>query len=322
MSLTTGLKSLVLAAAVALSGCASVLEFDDALAVAPYRIDDNGRIVIDVHVNGRGPFDFVLDSASSISAVFERMRNNMGLEPVPGKAVIIHGAVASGQFPLLEVDRLAVGDEAWADPRIVALPAKTGASASTDGLLGVDFLRHYAIGFSTRDRVVRLYPPDIVAERAYRGWSSIPLLPESIGGSEVELYFLEIEIAGQKIRAMFDLGAGFSVINWAGARSLGITRSQVREEYVLSGALESERVTATLVANRLRTAGVVWRNEELSIADFEIFETLMLTDSPAAILGAGLFTQRDFVIDFVRNRLLVRTGMDEISAPGQEAARP
>ena len=51
-----------------------------------------------------------------------------------------------------------------------------------------------------------------------------------------------------------------------------------------------------------------------SIADLELFETLMLRDSPAVILGAGLFTQRDFVIDFVRNRLLVKVAMDEASA--------
>jgi hypothetical protein len=32
------------------------------------------------------------------------------------------------------------------------------------------------------------------------------------------------------------------------------------------------------------------------------------------ILGSGLFNQRDFIIDFVRNRLLVKASMDEVAA--------
>ena len=37
---------------------------------------------------------------------------------------------------------------------------------------------------------------------------------------------------------------------------------------------------------------------------------------PCAILGAGLFTQRDFIIDFARSRLLVKIAMDETDALG------
>jgi hypothetical protein len=58
------------------------------------------------------------------------------------------------------------------------------------------------------------------------------------------------------------------------------------------------------------------------IADLEIFETFMLGDSPAAILGASLFTRRDFFIDFVRSRLLVNVAMDEVDAIGSTDTTP
>jgi hypothetical protein len=50
----------------------------------------------------------------------------------------------------------------------------------------------------------------------------------------------------------------------------------------------------------------------------------MLNGKPAVILGAGLFTQRDFVIDFVRSRLLVNVAMDEAdqSDPGNQEPTP
>ena len=305
------LSGLGLAAVFALAGCAGVLDVDDALAIAPYHIEESGRVVVEARVNGQGPFDFALDTGSSISAVFDELRDDLALESIPGITVIIHGAIASGRFSLLDIDRLEVGGETWADPRIVSLPGKTAAGASIDGLLGVDFLRQYAVGFSTRDRVVRLYPPDLVARRSYRGWASVPLKAKPFGESGAALYFIDIEIDGWKIPAVFDLGAGLNMINWAGARSLSSIPPERRGDDQISGALESSSDVAWLEADEVKTASVRWRNERFLTADLEIFETLMLRDSPTVILGAGLFTQRDFVIDFAQSRLLVKVAMDE-----------
>lgn len=311
-------KSLGLAAVFALSGCASVLDLDDALAIAPYHVEGNGRIVIEARVNGHGPFDFALDTAATVSAIFHELRDELELEPIPGPAVIVHGTVATGGFSLLNVGHLEIGHETWADPRIVSLPGKTAASASIDGLLGVDFLRRYAIGFSTSDRVVRLYPPNLVARRSYRGWASIPLEAKPVREGGAALYFFDVQIDGRKMPAVFDLGAGLNIVNRTGARSLGIVPLRQRHNDQISGVLESLPVAGWFDAEEVTTAGIRWRNERFSIVDLDIFETLLLHDRPAVILGAGLFTQRDFVIDFVRSRLLIRVAMDEVPANNYE----
>lgn len=300
----------------ALCGCASVLDQDNALAIAPYHIEKSGRIVVEARVDDQGPFRFALDTGSSISVIFDELRYKLELETVPGKAVIIHGAVASGRFPLLDVDRIEIGREVWADPRIASLPGETAAGASIDGILGVDFLRRYAVGFSTRDRVIRLYSPHLVAGRSYRGWASVPLKSEPVAESGAALYFFEIELDGRTIPAVFDLGAGPNVINWPAANILGISRAGSRGDDLFSGVLESMRNVVRLKAEEVTTARIRWRNEVFLIADLEVFATLMMGDTPAAILGAGLFTQRDFVIDFVRSRLLVKVAMDEVDEPG------
>ena len=305
------LNSLIAAVLLALSGCAGVLDLDGALAVTPYRIEENGRIVIEARVNSKGPFNFALDTGASISAVFERLNDKLELERIPGKVVIVHGVVSSGTFPILDVDRLEVGREVWSNPRIVLLPGVTDAGKGVDGVLGIDFLQRFAVGFSTRDRVVRLYPPELVARRSYRGWASVPLEFERVGERGAALYFMAIEIDGHTIPALFDLGAGLNMINWVGARSLGIDPRDVRRETEVSGALEDERQIAGFVAAEVTTASIRWRNESFSIADLAILEKLMLDGSPVVILGAGLFTQRDFVIDFARRRLLVNVEMKE-----------
>jgi predicted aspartyl protease len=320
-SVKPNLKIIGLAPVFVLWGCASVLDEDGALAIAPYDIDEKGLIVVEAQVNGQGPFAFALDTGASMSVVFDEVRNTLELEPVPGKTVMIHGVIASGNFPLLNISHLAVGREVWADPRIALLPGETAATAGLDGILGVDFLRRYAVGFSTRDRVIRLYPPDLVARRTYRGWTSIPLEHEYVGDSGAALYFFKIGIGGQRIPALFDLGAGLNLINWAAARSLGLEPVDMRDDDLLAGAIESAPVVARIKFDEVTTGRIRWRDEEFTVTELEILSALMPGRTGFAVLGAELFTQRDFIIDFTRNRLLVNVAMDEENVfPGKDGA--
>ena len=301
-----------LAAVFIFSGCATTLDLDGALTVVPYRIERDGRIVVEAAVNGAGPFEFILDSAATISAVFDRLSDQLSLEIIPGQVVRIRGAVASGEFSLLDVDHLTFGTETWAAPRVVSLPSDSEAAGDLDGVLGVDFLGRYAVFFSAGDRVIRLYPADLVARQSYRGWSSIPLTVRSVSIGGPAVYFIDIEIDGHEIPAVFDLGAGVNMINWKGARSLGVRRPLTGKNQFIVGAIDTMKYLARLDAREVTTAGIRWRNEKFAIADLEIFETLMIADRPTAILGATLFTQRDFIIDFQRNRLLVNVDQQEV----------
>lgn len=309
------LKTLLLAGLLALTGCASTIDRDGALAVVPYRIEGTDRIVLDVMLNDQGPFSFALDTGSSITALFDDLSDELELEVDPKYRATVYGVVASGQFQLFNIDRLQVGSEVWADARVAALPGDTLAGATINGLLGIDFLRQYAVGFSAADRVVRLYPPELVRNRSYRGWASVPLDPVSIGASGAALYFVEVQIGGKNLRALFDLGAGLNIINWAAARSIGLDPVRMRHDEVLSGAVDSTPIVAQFSAGEVSTGRVRWRNEKFSVADAEVFEILPQGDGPLAILGSGFFCQREFIIDFVRNRLLIYIAKDEVNEP-------
>jgi hypothetical protein len=90
----------------------------------------------------------------------------------------------------------------------------------------------------------------------------------------------------------------------------------LRDDELLSGAIASVPVVAHFRIPEVTTGRVRWRNEQFTIADLEIFTTLMHDATPFAILGAVFFTQRDFIIDFTRSRLLVRVAMDETNVFG------
>lgn len=298
-----------------LCGCASTLDEDGALATVPYEINENKGIVVEVRVNDQGPFAFTLDTAASISVIFDELSSKLSLEPVSENVVVIHGLVASGKFPLRNVDQLSVGSEVWIDPVIAAMPGEAVARTGIDGILGVDFLRRYAVGFSIEDRVIRLYPPARLDGRSYRGWTAIPLEVLYVGDTRTALYFFEIDVGGVKMPAIFDLGAGLNMMNWSAANSLGLDPVKLRDDEQVAGAIDSTPIVARIRAREVKTGNVRWKNEEFMIAELEIFTTLMQSATPSAILGAGLFTQRDFIIDFTRNRLLIKTAMREAEDP-------
>ena len=300
-------------AMIGLCGCANILDQNAALATTPYYIEDSGRIVIEAAVNGRGPFEFALDTAASISVIFDELQHALDIEPLEGQEVIIHGAVASNRFPLIRAERISVGSETWIEPRIAAMPKNVHSGSSIDGILGIDFLRRYAVGFSNQPRVVRLYAPDLLRHESYRGWVAIALSPQRVGTTSASLYFFDIGIRQHQVRSVFDLGAGLNVLNWNAAKRFGVRpiAGQAKTDKSVVGVMQNTLNVATFRAEEVETGLVRWHNETFSIADLAIFETLALSAGPAAIVGAGMFTQRDFVIDFVRNRLLVNVAGSE-----------
>jgi len=295
------------------SGCTAPLglESDASLTVVPYTLLPGGRVVVELRLNGQGPFRFAVDTAATGSFLTERARTTLGLPLIPDLTTTVYGAIATGEFPLVEVDRIELGSEVWPAARLIALPSDTSATATLDGVLGADFLRRYSIGLTAADRALRLYDPATIGARAHRGWSEVALTPRIVGRSLEPLHFVEISVEGRSVPALFDLGAGVNVLNPAASEALRLEPILISRRGEFSDAVGSEPVVATLGTQDLRTGSVAWRNETFLIEDLAIFSLLAGEGEPLAILGSGLFTQRDCIIDFARERLLIRWSMSE-----------
>jgi hypothetical protein len=305
------MRTWLLALVLLVTGCTTALEADESLTVVPYSLLPGGRVVVEVRVNGQGPFRFAVDTAATGSFVTERTRATLALTPIPGVTATVYGAIATGQFPVVEVERLELGSELWPSPRLIALPSDTIATATVDGVLGADFLRRYSVGLTATDRALRLYDPETIGGRVHRGWAEIPLTPRVFGNSEEPLHFISVSIEGRTVPALFDLGAGVSVINSAASRELRLEPTRISRRGEFADAVGSEPVVAQLGTQDFRTGAVAWQNETFMIEDLAIFDLLVSEGEPVGILGSGLFTQRDCIIDFARERLLIRWAMDE-----------
>lgn len=270
----------------------------------PHEVGSQGHIIVQAMINDQGPFKFALDTGASISVVFDHARKEAGLDLVGAEKVLVHGMVGIGEFPITTINHLKVGGESWLDARVASLPVGDEISDELDGILGVDFLEKYAVNVSTRDQVVRLYPPPLVSERDYLGWTSVPMRQLSIGSGDASAYTVNLNINGITIPALLDLGAGVNLMNWHAAHAIRVKPKRGSRRKLL-GVIDGVPVIADLDVEKLKIEHLHWRNMNFLISEFAIFEVLDLEHQPVAIVGPGLFKERDFVIDFVRSRLLL-----------------
>ena len=275
------------AALLALSGCAGelVVDRDGALAVIPRQIGDTGHILVDVMLNGRGPFEFALDTGASISVVFERCRSAARIDPAGDETVYLLGVAGAGRYPLGNVARVSIGSETWDDARLALMPSEGPVAERIDGILGLDFLSRYAVHSSRRERVIRLYPRALVAERSFRGWSTIPLIDLHVGAGDLTMPGFDIHIDAERVPALFDLGATVNLMNRSAARRLNITVRRPRDVPEVWGVTGDTQILTELIVRRLRIANMHWRNRTFLIGDFPVFEALGIDSRPAAIAG-------------------------------------
>jgi len=293
----------------AATGCASelVLDTEGALAVIPRRISDTGHIIVETKLNGHGPFQFVIDTGASISVIYEGARAKVGIEPLANIQVHVLGISGSGLFPLGQVAELRVGDELWKNARVALLPDNVPRAMRVDGILGTDFLSQYAVLHSRQDRVLLLYPRELVSDRSYRGWDRISLRNLRVGHGDAAVFVLDMYIDAQHIPAVFDLGAAASLMNRRAVTALDVPVRRPRAMPEFQGVSGSSEVLAELHVWRMRINNSIWRNRIFLVGEFPVFHTLGIDRRPAAIAGADLFGERDFIVDFARQRLLVKS---------------
>ncbi len=297
----------LLVASLFLCACASelVLQRGDALAVIPMEVSDSGHIVVEAVLDGRGPFEFAMDTGASISVVFESTLARAGIEPRGGETVRVIGMTGSGSFPVAVAGSIVVGKEVWANPRVAVLPDSGPEEAGVDGLLGTDFLVRYAVWYSQNDGVLRLYPKDKVEKRTYANWNSLALHELPVGDGDVTLYGFDLFIDARQIPAIFDLGASVNLMNLRAGKLLKASHRSRLEASDIWGVVGTGSGLSEIKAVRLQTSGRFWRNQDFVVGDFPVFEALGIDDRPAALVGTDLFRHRDFIIDFANQRLLV-----------------
>lgn len=251
------------------------------------------RLSVDVQVNGRGPYHFVVDSGADTSAVSVRVARDLQL-PL-GTPVIVNGMTSRDIVDRVKIDQLALGPTTV---RNVQLPALRDADLGSDGLIGIDALVQQRLMMDFEKRSIRvedasvplkIQPGDIViTARRRRG----------------QLILTEVRAGRLKLDAVIDTGSEVTIGNLA-LRDKLLQKNRAKFWTVNAIGVTGKPIALQMaLVDELDLGPVSLRDVPIAFADAPPFRLFGLSDGPALLLGTDILeTFRRVSLDFHARRV-------------------
>jgi hypothetical protein len=264
---------------------------DEALDIGGDDIDARKvetRLSVEVRVNGRGPYQFVVDSGADTSVVGLRIARDLQL-PL-GTPVTLNNMTDRNIVDRVRVDELSLGPSII---RNLQLPALREADLGGAGMIGIDALARQRLMMDFEKRLIRVedaskpaksLPGDIVVTaRLQRG----------------QLILTEVKAGRLTLDAVIDTGSQITIGNSA-LRDKLVRRRIGRFRTVTATGVTGKTLELQLAqVGELRLGSVILRNVPMAFADVPPFEVFGLSDRPALLLGTDLLeTFRRISLDF------------------------
>lgn len=283
-----------------------------ALLSTPYEIDAEGRPVIDVTIDGRLNAQFIIDTASTRSAVDSAALSRLDNAPLPMAPVRIIGITGAASAPTAVVGSLEIDIERFDDLRVVILDDWRSRAAKPQGIIGLDILARYLVVFDPRRRLVQFYDPAAPPAEILAGWNRAPLsripfeesVREELSGL---VYALQGRVNLRAAPMLIDSGSSATVANRAFLQTVQVLKETMRRQAPDESAENTQKVRGVtgasvevleLIAYGISAGDISWRDRSVFILDAPIFGDLGFADDPFAIIGFDTLGDRPFAIDF------------------------
>lgn len=255
-------------------------------AASPFRWNDAGHPVIEVNIDGRGPFDFVVDTAAQQNVMMPGLIADLGLMPV-GEAQV---QGASGRAPIDIYGLKTLSAEAFQKTDVVAVSLPNPKATQASGILGMAPFLQERIVFDNRAMTFSVLPSG-------SGADGMAPLPASIRHGSFAV--VEVQVNGAPMKAVIDSGAARTILNDAALAALdGLTlaaRNPVR------GATQDETQARSAEVDSFSMGPATFRDVTLTFSNLPVFTALGLAEEPAMILGSDLLKRLPaYAIDYPR----------------------
>ena len=264
--------------------------FDNSLAIGGEELKARKvetRLGVDVHVNGRGPYKFIVDSGADSSAVGLRIARDLQL-PL-GTPAILNGMTSRDLVDRVRVAELTLGPTTVRD---LQLPALREIDLGGDGLIGIDALVHQRLMMDFDKRLIKV--EDARKPMRYSAGDIVITARRQRG----QLILTEVQASGLTLDAVIDTGTQISIGNLK-LRDKLVRR---RAKFTTVEAIGVTGVTVTLqiaTIDELRLGPVLLRGVPVAFADVPPFKLFGLSDEPALLLGTDILeTFRRVSLDF------------------------
>jgi hypothetical protein len=246
------------------------------------------RLSVEVRVNGRGPYQFIVDSGADTSVVGLRIARDLQL-PL-GTPALLNNMTDRNIVDRVKVDELTLGPNTI---RNLELPALREQDIGGAGMIGIDALvrQRLMMDFEARSikvedaaKPMKFLPGDIVVTAQLRGG---------------QLILTQVTAAGLSLEAVVDTGSQITIGNLA-LRDKLIRRKRGKFEKVTATGVTGKEIELEIAyVPELRLGRVTLRNVPIAFADVPPFEVFGLSQGPALLLGTDLLEKfRRVSLDF------------------------
>jgi len=264
---------------------------------------ENPLILVATQVNGRGPYEFILDTGAGMSLLAPRLAAELGI--VASGSREGRGAAGAVQVSMARVDSLAIG-EAKSGPLPVGVTAEVdriGAAVGhrIDGDIGYDFLKAFRLTLDYQRRMVRLahsgYPGGHPGgyEVAGAGASAHAEVPFRLAGPVKPLVLVPAFVNGRGPHTfVLDTGASATVLS---PQLAALLRIETTAAEPMTGAGGMLQATLGRVGS-LTVGSAALANVAVMVADF-LGELGRVVETPLdGILGYNFLRHFRVTLDY------------------------
>lgn len=257
-------------------------ETTDRIATAT---DLEQRLTVNVQIDGRGPFSFVVDTGADRSVIADDLAAS--LELLRGEQVMLKGIVRSLATQTVAVRELSLGSTRRRHLQIPVLPR---AMLAADGYLGLDIIDGMRVTFDFKHHALEIGAAQSRAA-SYRLRPNEARLRTS--GSAGHLRALDCAVARVPASAFIDSGAEVSVGNSALLTALLEHHDAQLEvgSLALSGVTGGQIFGRVTTIDRVRLQELEFTDCVLVIADLQVFDLWGLSQQPALLIGMNYLRQ-------------------------------
>lgn len=259
-----------------------------------FKIDAHDRMTVQVHLGGRGPYRFLVDTGADRTAVSTAIAAQLGL--IDGPMATLHSITGTSSVRTANVPQLELSQNRV---RSVDAPLLEAANMGADGILGVDSLRSQRVLFDFKTRIISIVPS---AQRVKQEEGTIVVNGKLRRG---HLIVTSATANSVPMTVVLDTGSEITLGNSALRAKLEARHRLGIGQRVEMMSVTGQKITGDAFHLKLvEIGGVQLEDLVILFADAAIFRSLELDNKPAVLLGMNAMRAFDKVsIDFARKQL-------------------
>ena len=248
--------------------------------------DAANRLRVVVHINGHGPYHFVVDTGADRTVLASEVADDLGLSL--GEQDVLKGVVRAVLAETVAIRTMTFGS---ITKRHLIVPTLSRSLLDADGYLGLDFLDGHRVTFDFRNHLLDVSAP---RSRFAANWVQENEARIRASGSSGHLKALDCMVDGVPATAFIDSGAEVTAANGPLLAALARRNPDFRgtRGIRLIDITGGEILGTVAVVNKIRlTEALIFRDCPLVIADFLVFDVWGLRQRPALLIGMNLLRQ-------------------------------